>query len=216
MHTELADRRDQRSPDSVDPVRLVILDAAERSIARWGLRVTMGDIAADAGIQRPHLYRTFASKEALICAVLVRGARRLSEERLERFPLEGPAPALVTEVLVAGQDRLDGDQFMAHVTAGGSQLTMRLLGSESSFVEAQAMFWKPVLAYGQQRGELRSDLSVSDLVRWLLLSQMTIYERREFFPTRDDVRDHLARFVVAALRSPAPLDLSERSTHDGP
>jgi AcrR family transcriptional regulator len=49
----------------------------------------MGDIAEAAPMRRPHLYRHFESKEALIVSVMVCESQALSEQRLTRFPRRG-------------------------------------------------------------------------------------------------------------------------------
>lgn len=50
-----------------------VVDAARRMFLRHGYRrVTMGDIAAEAGISRPALYLVFPSKEEIFMAALAR------------------------------------------------------------------------------------------------------------------------------------------------
>ena len=53
-----------------------ILDAAERCMARYGLRVSMRDVAAEAGLSRGSVYRYYADRDALVAAVLARTAER--------------------------------------------------------------------------------------------------------------------------------------------
>lgn len=63
-----------------DPERRVaLLDAAERAIAEHGPSVSMDDIAAEAGITKPVLYRHFGDKGGLYEALARRSARLLGE-----------------------------------------------------------------------------------------------------------------------------------------
>ncbi len=58
--------------------RAKILEAARRVLARHGLAATMDDIAAEAGISHGLAYRYFASKEAIV--------RALIEEAIQQSP----------------------------------------------------------------------------------------------------------------------------------
>ena len=50
-----------------------VIDAATAAFMRYGFRrVTMGDLAKEAGISRPTLYSVFASKEEVFNAVATR------------------------------------------------------------------------------------------------------------------------------------------------
>jgi AcrR family transcriptional regulator len=57
-----------------------LLDAADRAIRREGAEVSMGALAAEAGITKPVLYRHFGDREGLLDAVARRHARRLTDE----------------------------------------------------------------------------------------------------------------------------------------
>jgi len=62
-----------------------IVDAAVRLFHRHGYRkVTMMDIAAEAGMSRPSLYASFANKEAIFAALMADHAARHEEEAGER------------------------------------------------------------------------------------------------------------------------------------
>jgi AcrR family transcriptional regulator len=179
-----------------------IIQAATACFARWGVQKTsMGDIADAARMQRPHLYRHFESKEALITTVIVRESRGLSQERLTMFPRRGRASALFLDALMYGQERLAVNDFTSYVVKQGSGLLVRLLSTDSSFVAAEGLWWNPALNYGRKRGEVRPDLSNTEIIQWFLLSQMTIFDRRDLWPAPEDFRRHLEQFVIAAILS---------------
>jgi AcrR family transcriptional regulator len=177
-----------------------IIRAATACFGRWGVsKTSMGDIAAAAQMQRPHLYRHFESKEALITAVIVRESRALSQERLRMFTRRGRASTLFIKSLMYGQERLASNEFASYVVQDGSGLLVRLLATDSAFVEAEGLWWNTALDYGRDRGEVREDLGNAEIIQWFLLSQMTIFDRRDLWPNTEDLRRHLERFVVSAI-----------------
>jgi len=67
-----------------------IAGAAARCFARWGyIRTRMEDIAREAGIARPALYRYYAGKEALLLEVLVRHIEQRAAELHRRVRRRG-------------------------------------------------------------------------------------------------------------------------------
>lgn len=68
-----------------------ITDAAIRLFNRHGYRkVTMSDVAAEAGMSRPSLYAAFANKEAIFAALMDDHAARHDAD--SRGRVAGPAP----------------------------------------------------------------------------------------------------------------------------
>ena len=65
----------------MEPKEQRIVDAALRLAQRHGYRkVTMMDIAAEAGMSRPSLYASFANKEAILGALMADHTRRNAAE----------------------------------------------------------------------------------------------------------------------------------------
>lgn len=185
-----------------------IVRAATVCFRRWGVEKTsMSDIAAEANLRRPQLYRHVESKEALIVTTIVHAAEELSRRRLAELPIDGPATDLIVESLVMGHDDLVADAFASHLIGDGARTFLRLLDGDSGFREAQQLWWVPVITYGQERGELRRDLNVDEITDWFLMSQIGMVEHAERYPTPDSVRRHLCTFIVpavAAAAGPAP------------
>jgi AcrR family transcriptional regulator len=71
----MADRRTARREDR----REELLDAAVAAIRRHGPAVTMRDLAAEAGVTKPILYRHFGDRDGLVAAL----ASRFSAELLD-------------------------------------------------------------------------------------------------------------------------------------
>src|SRR5881394_2622736 len=68
--------------------RTKILDGARRVFAREGRKATMADVAAEAGVSQGLAYRYFASKEAIIQALIeqVMESRPATLERVLEMP----------------------------------------------------------------------------------------------------------------------------------
>jgi AcrR family transcriptional regulator len=177
-----------------------ILRAATTCFRRWGVdKTSMGDIAAEAGMRRPQLYRHFESKEALIVETIVRAASELSERRLREIPLEGPAPTVVAEALIMGHEDLVADAFASHLIGNGARTFLRLLAEEPALRASQQRWWSPAIIYGQKRSELRTDLTVDEITDWFLISQISMTDYAEHYPTTESVRYHVTTFIVPAV-----------------
>jgi AcrR family transcriptional regulator len=75
--------------------RLQLVRAASRLFAERGFRsVSMEDLAAEAGVSGPAVYRHFASKEALLADLLIDVSRQLLAQGTERSKAASPVEAL--------------------------------------------------------------------------------------------------------------------------
>jgi AcrR family transcriptional regulator len=117
------------------PRRDVLLERAGHLFAARGFRgVSVHEIGAAAGISGPGIYRHFASKEALLGAVLVAVSERLlAGGRLRRDAAASPAAALAALVEFHTDFALDHpelitvqDREFAHLTADDRNRVRRL------------------------------------------------------------------------------------------
>src|ERR1700736_2557617 len=91
----------RRSPGS--DTRERILSAAATCFGRIGVAATrMEDIADEAGMQRPHLYRYFSGKDDIVRQVVVDEVRRRGRDLRRQISLRGPVGPLLLESLVHG------------------------------------------------------------------------------------------------------------------
>src|ERR1700757_4525010 len=73
-------RSQPTAPTGTDDARERILAAAERCVARYGLRKTTIDaIASEVGWSRPNVYRYFADRDDLLVELITRHARTLQD-----------------------------------------------------------------------------------------------------------------------------------------
>lgn len=178
-----------------------ILDAAERCMARYGLRVPMRDVAAEAGLSRGSVYRYFADRDALVGAVLERMA--------DRFV--GAAAADVARRTTLADQVAEAAVFIRR-HLGDEGLTLRLPGERESLLAAVMTagshtlvarwdeFWLPRLAGAAARDEVRADLDHRRAAEWIVRLMLSFALLPSAVVDLDDpedvrafVRDHVVR-----------------------
>ncbi|HSE19379.1 MAG TPA: TetR/AcrR family transcriptional regulator [Pyrinomonadaceae bacterium] len=143
-----------------EAVKDAILDATDRLLARFGYRkMTVEDIAAEAGIGKGTIYLHFSSKEEVVLSHIDRIVERL-QERLKEFAHSEATAAerlrlmLLTRVLF----RFDSIQ---HYTQSLNDLlaVLRpgLLTRRAQYFEAEAQIFAQVLTSGREAGEFSFD-----------------------------------------------------------
>ena len=115
-HLSAADSgRRRRRADAVQNEQ-AILDAASAVLGRRP-EAGLAEVAQAAGISRKTLYMHFASRDALINALIERATARVTQA-LDAADLEtGPADAALVRLLETGWTSLDTDPFLLHLSA---------------------------------------------------------------------------------------------------
>lgn len=176
-----------------------VLEAARSCFRRNGVLATrMDEIADEAQLQRPNLYRYFPSREALIGAAIVREIEITNALRRERIPLHGPVGPVLVESLVLGNEIARADEMTQFLLVNDMRETTSVIAtSEQLIMTAESEYWNPVLAYGRSRGEINHRMADERIVRWFLSSQVLLSTRSELFGgLADDIRGYFADFVV--------------------
>jgi AcrR family transcriptional regulator len=138
----------------------IILATRNRLVSDGYSRMTIGDIAADAGVSRPTLYRRWDSKFALVVDALDYGFRRQKDSYVVDLADLTPREALVEAVR-----RLDPAYFNPDAMvlmgnfAGEAARTPELLEIlRRHAVEPRVTLVENVLAELQERGAVRPDI----------------------------------------------------------
>jgi AcrR family transcriptional regulator len=138
--------------------RRAILEAAVRVFARKGFHTSrVGDIAAEAGVAHGLLYHYFPSKEELLATIFRDTWRALLEALREVEESDKPAREQLRKVaaIVLRTWRREPDlvRVIVREVARGPQLTREIneIGQAMDAIER-------IVARGQERGELRSDV----------------------------------------------------------
>lgn len=143
-----------------EAVKDAILDATDRLLARYGYRkMTVEDIAAEAGIGKGSIYLHFSSKEEVVLSHIDRIVDRLRERLKEIAQSDATAAErlrlmLLTRVLF----RFDSIQ---HYTQSLNDLLAvlrsSLLARRAQYFEAEAQIFAEVLTAGREAGEFSFD-----------------------------------------------------------
>ena len=192
-----------------EAVRDSILDATDRLLARFGYRkMTIEDIAAEAGIGKGTIYLHFTSKEEVVLSHIDRIVDRLNDQlreiaRSNATTAERLRQMLLTRVLF----RFDSIQ---HYTQSLNDLLAvlrpRLLARRAQYFESEAQIFSEVLASGRESGELNFEdehvtahalLQATNGLLPYSLSTTELGERQEVEQRTADVANLMVRGLLS-------------------
>ena len=191
-----------------EAVKDAILDATDRLLARYGYRkMTVEDIAHEAGIGKGTIYLHFTSKEEVVLSHVDRIVDRLKERLLQIGSSEAPAADRVREMLLARvMFRFDSIQ---HYTQSLNDLLAALrpglLARRAMYFEDEARIFAEVLANGRRTGEFDFEdeqatahamLQATNGLLPYSLSTTELGERQEVEQRTADVADLILRGLL--------------------
>ncbi len=188
---------------STDEARERILAAAERCIDRHGIRkTTMDDIASEAGLSRPSVYRYFADRDNLLIELITRHARALLDRAHKSVSRQSSLPDQIIESLLYTADHGRRDPLTRYsIDPDGTSLGRQLIASGTSEM-IRAELWDPLLDAALANNELPLGLPRSDIHLWLSNVAKTVMRALEDGDgdlTR--YRSIIRRFVAPAFAS---------------
>jgi len=200
----------KRGPDYTGEVRR-LLDAGRAVMLRCGTgaRPRVADIVAEAGLSNDAFYRHFASKDALVAAILDDGTERLvsylAHQMTKADSAEGRVRRWVEGVLAQASDAQGADTTLAVLWNAGT------LGSRSSPTASTAARLATLLP--EHLGELGCPEPEVDavLAAHAVVGTLTdlLWQHRR--PTARDV-DHLVGFILAACSADGSRPAPRRAT----
>jgi AcrR family transcriptional regulator len=191
-----------------EAVKDSILDATDRLLARYGYRkMTVEDIASEAGIGKGTIYLHFSSKEEVVLSHVDRIVERLKERLREIGGSDAPAAERLREMLLTRvMFRFDSIQ---HYTQSLNDLLAALrpglLARRALYFQAEAQIFAEVLNNGRAAGEFQFDdeqatahamLQATNGLLPYSLSTTELGERQEVEQRAADVADLILRGLL--------------------
>jgi AcrR family transcriptional regulator len=184
-----------------EPTEERILVAAEQCMARLGVsRLSMTDVATQAGVSRGAVYLHFADRDTLIDAVLTRTAERFVAGSAEVVRRRRTLVAQVAEAAVFIRSHLGDSMLTLRLPADEESLFATLLTSRlERMVEEWVDFWLPFLDEAEERGEVRADVDHRQAAEWIvrMMLSFAIMPAVSFDADRPEhVRAFVRAFIV--------------------
>ena len=183
-----------------------ILDAAEACMSRLGLRrVSMTDVAVQAGVSRGSVYFHFGDRATLVDAVLTRVATRFVTSSMSAVRNRRTLAGQVGEAAVFIRQHLGDELLTLRLPAEGDSLLATLLSVQierllSEWIE----FWLPFLADAEKRGEIRTGLDHRRASEWIVRTMLSFavmpsvtFDMDDPDAVRSFVHDHLIAGLAA-------------------
>jgi AcrR family transcriptional regulator len=173
-----------------------ILEATRTRLARDGYsNMTIGDIASDAGVSRPTIYRRWATKLELTVDALVYGFETLTQLRPLPDLSQLPAREAFTETvrwIDPGAINPNAMEFIGNFMGEASRTPQLLRLLSQHGIEPRLAALEQVLHHLQQRGDVRNDLDIHTIATLCLGAYCAQF-------LRNGENERLADTVVATL-----------------
>ena len=160
----------------------------------------MDDVASEAGLTRPNVYRYFADRDDLLLELITRHARALLARARKSISRQGSLADQIVEKILYTADHARRDPLTRHLLdPDGTSLGKRMIASGTSAM-CRAEMWDPLLDAAVANNELPPGLARSDIHMWL--GDVTKMVMRGIEDGEGDVRRYrsiLRRFVAPAF-----------------
>jgi AcrR family transcriptional regulator len=154
---------------SAEDARDLLLRAAERCVERHGFhKTTIDDVAREAGVSRPSVYRYFEDRDDLLLAVMAERSGALIQ-RAHKFIRRQPSfEDQLVEGLLYIADHGRRDPFMRRLVAGDdSRDGQRLLQAHNAAARFASEFWDPILDEAEAQSAFSTTVDRNDVHLWL-------------------------------------------------
>jgi AcrR family transcriptional regulator len=173
-----------------------ILNVAAKCFKRFGVRRTrLEDIAKEAGVSRPLLYKIYGSRQVLMEILIAREVEEIINDQATYIASYSSFAEAIVEGSVRGIERSRKAKLLSDLMANNTALQMPdLVLDDSKPFKAIAMrIWQPVFEMGRASGEVSAALTNDDLFEWLMSVHYMFLLRNEL--SADRIRRLLGLFL---------------------
>lgn len=186
---------------AVDPsqpeTRNKILDAAIACVKRWGIeKVTLNDIAREAGVTRPTVYSYFANRDEVVQTALLQSAYAFGEKLLKHVgEFQTPSDRVIEAVCYALQ-RLPREPYLAVMSDAGiaALMNQHALSTQEGQALLRSLF-RVILEDDKSPDEVIDELA--EVAARLLLSLLTLQGASK--RSQSELKGFLERRLLPAL-----------------
>lgn len=190
--------------DESNGLRNKLIDSAYQCFDRFGVRKTsMEDIARHAGVSRQSVYRHFSSKQEILESICSLEAVKVNAEVRKRLGRQKKFDELVTEVLLLIVKIVRTNPYLK-AFLDDLALQSKAVSKSSHVYQLNREWWADVMEQAAANGELASDISLDEILSWLLMGQAMLQIRLEGQGEDDQsLRRFIRRFVVLPITAQA-------------
>lgn len=196
-------------PADTDDARSHLIDAALACFERFGLaRTTMDDIAREANVSRPTIYRYFVDRDSLVMAVIRARAEIFIEKVRQFIDRQDTFEDALVEGLLYLVDLGRNDPYVRLLVHPDQMDTAgRVIGGTEESVDLTAEMWDGLFAAAQARGDIAPERDRREMCRWMLLMMLMLVGHVDLVHDREEQRRILQEFLLPAFHWDATASL---------
>lgn len=177
-----------------------IVRAAYKCFERYGIeRTSIEEIAREAGVTRPTVYRYFPNKLHILDLISTEESRKVNAEVRRRLVRGLPFEETLTEALLLIVRIAIENPYVRRILAS-REYEAEATSNTSDIHRMHREWWGRLLEHAAEQGELATDISEDEVLVWLTLTQHMLLTRLEGGPMDDEaLRRLIRRFVVAPM-----------------
>lgn len=193
-----------RTSGTTADTRRQIIDAAFVVLDRLTFtKVTMDDIAKQAGIARQTIYKYFGGKDDLVVAIFVQHMMEVHQPPLAKLARRKPSERNLGDLILTELDLARSFGLFSGVLDPSVAPRMAELVFHPPDLEACRLeIWDPILTRYDEAGVLRSGLDHRAVVRWITYQQYWLLTHPDVLCEDDEeVEYYIRELLVPALLS---------------
>jgi AcrR family transcriptional regulator len=204
---------------TADATRVKLMEGATACFYRYGVaKTTIDDVATQVRLSRRTVYRYFANKNELFLAVINHELEQISNEGRRIYETSPFGEGLIEVALMMTRRVTESPVLSRLFATDAAGETFEELFGGHDFTAMVERFLAPFILGGQDRGEVRTDITIADATEWITHLFFSLLAPNPMISNHDDdhVRFLLRTFVLPGLSTPPPAAAARRPARDKP